>query len=62
MVIGFNPIAVHKRDKDVYRQAEKDAHQDLMNYHRNGFRCEFFTMGVTRAGIHPTACKLTAVE
>lgn len=62
VVIGFNPIAVHKRDKDVYRQAEKDAHQDLMNYHRNGFRCEFFTMGVTRAGIHPTACKLTAVE
>lgn len=62
VVIGFNPIAVHKRDLEVYRQAENAALQNLMNYNRNGFRCEFFTIGTTRAGVHPTACKLIALD
>lgn len=61
VIIGFNPIAVTKRNKDVYRQAEKQALLDIMNYNRNGFRTEAFTMGTTRAGVHPTACKLVAV-
>ena len=60
VVIGFNPPPLGMRSyHDSYRRF-RDGWQRLMSYDRNGFQTRAFLVGQTRAGHHPTLCKLIA--
>jgi hypothetical protein len=62
VMLGFNPGPRAMRSDDAYQARYRIAIEDLRSYDRNGFRCVFLEFGETRAGFHPTALKLVAVE
>ncbi|WP_417271399.1 class I SAM-dependent methyltransferase [Celeribacter sp.] len=60
VVIGFNPPAVSKFEEDF--DAARAAWLDFQRFDEMGFRVDFFEVGNTRRGVHPTACKLVAIN
>lgn len=62
IVVGFNPPSVKLRNDEDHMDLVRSATDELRSYNRNGFKCIFMEFGETRAGFHPTAVKLVAVD